>query len=890
MYDRAFGATAPFARTFAIRRSMSSPLPPPLPEAFAHYSPPPGAYDELLGADGAARDHWRRLVELLGQWKAAELGQRWDQARKLIHDNGVTYNIHDESGGTQRPWVLDPIPLVIAAADWAALEVGINQRARVLDALLADLYGPQHVLREGLVPPELVFANPGFLRCCQGLSMPNGRWLHLYAAIVCRSADGQWTVLGDRTAVPLGLGYALENRLVVSRLLPGLFQESHVERLAPFFLSMRAMLRSLAGGREQPRIAVHSAGPMSENSFLDAYLSRYLGFPLVEGGDLAVRDDRVFIKTLGGLLPVDVLLRRVPDRECDPLELDSSALAGTPGLVHAVRQGGVSLANALGAGFIESPAFGEFLPAVAKRLLGEDLILQMPRSWWCGRPENLAEVLATLDDLVIEPAWPRGVAIPGGSAVKRIVPAGLTADQKAELVSRIQARPADWVGRAVVAPSVTPSWDGATMVPAAVTLRCFSAATPEGYGTLRGALARFSGHEPTGVSLTSGHGSKDVWVLSRGPVAPVTLLPSPGQQIALRRGGQELPSRVADHLFWLGRNVERAEGAARLLRAVAIRLASESTLETATEVALLLASLSESTAVRPEWRMSGRIETHWEMLGEVQSLVFDAARPASVAASLKATWRLASVVRDRISVDSWKILSRTRRANFAEPFCPMPGGVPVLTSVTDDVQSLLDSLIYDLSAFAGLGNESMTRGPGWQFLDMGRRVERATNAIALQRATLAQAIPDSARLFEMLLEIADSSMTYRNRYLGSLQAAPVVDLLMIDETNPRSLGYQLAAISNHVDRLPRDQSSPVLSGEQRAVMAATSMLRMADVDELVRVDSGGSRPHLVQLLTHLEGHLRMLWESLTHHYLVHAAPRRRLGDMLAIDIKQEAES
>ena len=857
--------------------------------AFDQYLPAGDAYDELLGADGAPRPHWRRLVDLLGSWEPAELARRWDQASRLIHDNGVTYNIHDETGGTQRPWVLDPIPLVIAAADWANLEVGINQRTRMLDALLADLYGPQHVLREGLVPPELVFANPGFLRCCQGLSMPNGRWLHLTATVVCRNGDGQWTVLGDRTAVPLGLGYALENRLVVSRLLPGVFQECHVERLAPFFLSMRAMLKALAGGRDQPRIALQSAGATSENYFLDTYLSRYLGLPMVEGGDLAVRDDRVFLKTLGGLLPVDVLLRRVPDRECDPLELDSTALAGTPGLVHAVRQGRVSLANAIGVGFIESPAFSEFLPAVARRLLGEDLILPMPRSWWCGRPENLARVLAMLDDLVIEPVWPHGVAIPGGTAVKRIVPATLTAEQKRELATRIQARPADWVGRAMVARSVAPSWNGSTMEPAQVTIRCFSVATPEGYGTLRGGLARFSTADTAGESLASGQGSKDVWVLSRGPVAPVTLLPSPGQQLTLRRGGHELPSRVADHLFWLGRNVERAESAARLLRAVAIRLSSESTLETATEVAMLLAWMTDPQVPRPEWMITGRIETHWEMLGEVQSLVFDTSRPASVSASLKAMWRMASVVRDRISVDSWKILSRTRRDSFLEPFSPMPGGVPVVSSATDDVPSLLDTLIYDLSAFAGLGNESMTRGPGWQFLDMGRRVERATNAIGLQRVTLSQAMPDSARLFEMLLEIADSSMTYRNRYLGSLQAAPVVDLLLIDETNPRSIGFQLAELAEHVDRLPRDRSSPVLSGERRAIMAATSLLRLADVTELVAIDAEGGRPHLRQLLTRLEGHLRMLWESLTHHYLVHAAPRRRLGDMLAIDIKQESE-
>jgi len=867
---------------------MSSPSIAPPPEAFAGYRPAAAAYDELRGADGSLRPHWRRLIELVGSWQPDEFDQRWEQARRLIRDNGVTYNVHDEGGGSQRPWVLDPIPLVIAADDWAGLEVGINQRARLLDALLADLYGPQHVLREGIVPPELVFANPGYLRCCRGLAMPGGRWLHVYAGVVARNPDGQWTLLADRTGVPLGLGYALENRLVVSRLLPGVFQECHVERLAPFFLSLRDTLAGLARGREEPRIALQSSGPTSDTYFLDSYLSRYLGYPLVEGGDLAVRDDRVCLKTLGGLVPIDVLLRRVTDRECDPLELDPAALAGTPGLVQAVRQGRVATANALGVGFVESPGFQEFLPAVARRLLGEELILPGPRSWWCGRRENLAKVLSMLEELVIEPVWPRAITAEGGTTVKRIVPADLTAEARRELAERIAARPADWVGRAMVERSLAPGWNGSTMVPVSVAMRCFAVARPEGYGSLRGGLARFAtANTAGGESIASGQGSKDVWVLARGPVPKVSLLPSPAEPVSLRRGGNELPSRVADHLFWLGRTVERAEGAARLLRAVAVRMASESTLENATEVALLLSSMADPPVVRPEWLAAGRVETHWEILGEVQSLVFDESRPASVCASLRAMWQMASVVRDRISTDSWKVLLRTRRDSFTDPFTPSPGGMPLIGSTAADIPSLLDTLIFDLSAFAGLGNESMNRGPGWQFLDMGRRVERAGNAITLQRATLAQSLPDSHRLFEMLLEIADSAMTYRNRYLGRLQPAPLVDMLLVDETNPRSVGFQLAELSDHVGFLPRDRSSPVLTGEQRSVMAATSMLRLADADALVKVDEGGERPHLVHLLGRLETHLRTFSESLTHHYLVHAAPRRQLGDMLGLGDPQE---
>ena len=856
---------------------MTAPFPAavgsPLTDGpFSGYRVPEGCYDELSAADGQPRAHWRRLADQLAAWNPAELSERWEQARKLIRDNGVTYNVHDQALGEQRPWVLDPIPLVVAAADWEHLSRGIAQRARVLDSLLADLYGPQHVVREGLIPPEMVFTHPGFLRCCHGALPAGGRRLHLHAAVVARNRQGDWTVLGDRTGVTHGLGYSLENRLVVSRLLPGVFGECHVERLAPFFIALRSMLQGLAPGRENPRIALQSPGPTSATYFEDAYLARYLGYTLVEGGDLTVRDDRVNLKTLGGLVPIDVLLRRVADRECDPLELDSAALAGTPGLVQAVRQSRVAVANALGSGLVESAGFVEFLPAVARRLLGEELLLPSPRSWWCGRPENLARVLGMLQELVVEPLVPR----PG---VKRFVPSLMAAAAREELAARMRARPGDWVGREMVDRSVAPCWDGERMAPASVLLRLFSVAAPSGYEVMRGGLARMSVGRSSGEeSLLSGQGSKDVWVLSSGPVAPISLLPPPGQPLALRRSGNDLPSRVADHLHWLGRHVERAEGAARLLRTVSVRVASESNQETAAAVALLLGAMADPPLPNLEWLEPGRRETPAEITAEIGTLVFEESRPASVYASIRSMWQMASVVRDRISIDSWKILSRVRRDGFPRPRVG-PGGVPAVLSPGGDLVSLLDTLILDLSAFAGLGTESMTRGPGWRFLDMGRRVERASGLIQLLRSSLKHVRADEPRIEEMLLEIADSSMTYRNRYLGTLEAAPLIDLLLIDETNPRSIGFQIAALADHTEHLPHDESSPVLSEEQRAIMAATSMLRLIDVRELAAPDSDGTRNQLMQALLRLEGYVRVFSESITHRYLVHATPRRRLGDI-----------
>jgi len=851
--------------------ASASPEQPAAPGPFAGYRGPEGAYDELCGADGLPRPHWAGFVGELRTCQPGELADRWDQARRLIRDNGVTYAMRDESAGEQRPWVLDPIPLVIAGDDWSRLELGVNQRARVLDALLSDLYGPQHVIREGIVPPELVFANPGFLRCCHGMPGPGGRWLHLYAAVVARNRDGQWVALGDRTDVPRGLGYALENRLVVSRLFPAAFEQCNVERLAPFFIGLRSLLRGLAPGRDDPRIALQSPGPTSATYFEDAYLARYLGYPLVEGGDLAVREDRLGLKTLGGLVSIDVLLRRVPGRFCDPLELDAGALEGSPGLVQTIRRGRAATANMLGSGLVESPGFAEFLPAVSRRLLGEDLALQTPRSWWCGHPENLAHVLSRLDECVIEP-------IASGRGQKRYVPSMLDADQRRGLIEEIRSRPDAWVGRERIERSVAPCWSDGRIVPASVLMRCFAVAVPGGYQTMRGALARMSTGRSSGEELLlSSQGSKDVWVLSSGPVAPLTLLRRPGQPVPLRRSGYDLPSRVADHLHWLGRHAERVENAARLLRTVAARLDAESHQEGISGTADLLGLIDG--ACLDAVRAGSLLELHCE----IQALVHDTDRTGSVRASIDKLWGTASVVRDRISIDSWKVLARVRRNSRSVRGPPSP-----YAARAADVLPHLDALIFDLSAFAGLGTESMTRGPGWRFLDMGRRVERAVFAIRLLDVALARPRPqvfadgqrgDAMRLEEMLLEIADSSMTYRNRYPGVLEAAPLIDLLVIDDTNPRSIGFQFAALADHVAALPRDEASPILSVEQRGITAAVAQLRLADVERLAATTDLGGRADLSALLAGLESMVREFADAISHRYLVHSTPRRQLGGL-----------
>jgi uncharacterized circularly permuted ATP-grasp superfamily protein/uncharacterized alpha-E superfamily protein len=797
---------------------------------------------------------------------AAELGRRWEHAQRLIHENGITYNTYGDVERTDRPWELDAIPLLFPAAEWTSLAAGLTQRARLLNQILADLYGPQRLLHKGLLPAELIYGQPGYLLPCHGSRVPNDSYLHIYAAHLARAPDGRWQVLADRTETPTGLGYAVENRIVISRTLPDKFNEAQVERLASFFKSVRETLHGLATHhRENPRIVLLTPGPRSSTYFEDAYLARYLGYTMVEGGDLTVRDNIVFMKTLGGLLPVDVILRRVDDEDCDPLELRSDSLLGVPGIVHAARRNHVSLANSLGCGLLESPALLAFLPALARHLLGEELLMPSVETWWCGREEDCRYVLDNLSSLVIKPAFRQ-------RSMKPIFVAQLSEAERSGLIAHIKDRPRNFVGQREVTRSTAPVWTGAELQPWHVALRTFLVAKGDSYQVMPGGLPRVSASpESLGETMSGGQGSKDVWVLAEGPVVPVSLLRPAGAPIGLRRSGNDLPSRVADNLFWLGRQVERAEGAVRLMRTVVARLTSESDPTGISDLTLMVQTLADQVPTRPEASgidpATARVKIENDLLG----LILDANRPGSLRSTISSVHDVASIVRDRISLDSWRIL------NLVDDDLRELG--PRQLVQLADVLAMLNQMVLHLAAFSGLGMESMTRGPGWRFLDIGRRIERALHTMRLLRGTLAYVTPNVNPMLEALLEIADSSMTYRSRYLNTLQLAPMLDLVLTDETNPRSVAFQLVALADHVNHLPRDQSEPVRSAEQRIILAGLTSLQLAEIDQLCEAERDGSRKQLDRFLARLAMQLRQLSESLTHTYLVHAGPSRQLGNI-----------
>jgi len=678
----------------------------------------------------------------------------------------------------------------------------------------------------------------------------------MYAADLARSPDGQWWVLADRTQSPSGAGYALENRLVTTRVLSDVFRASHVRRLANFFQTYReALQRLVPANRENPRIVLLTPGPYNETYFEHAFLARYLGYTLVEGGDLTVRDNRVFLKTLGGLLPVDVIVRRQDDQFCDPLELRGDSMLGVPALVQAVRSGNVAIANSLGSGLAESPAYAAFLPGLSRLLLREDLKIPTVATWWCGQKEPLEYVLDHLGDLVLKPTFP-------GTRGDPIFGATLSAQQREALLDRVRGEPDRYVAQERVALSTVPVWQDGPLHPRHMVVRVYAVASGGSYAVMPGGLTRVSTSlDSMVVSIQRGGGSKDTWVLGDGPAPPFTLLRPATHPLDVSRATFDLPSRVADNLFWLGRYTERVEAAVRITRAILSRFFQE---EEPTRAAGFRAGFEMLAALG---YVAGEKPSAAEH--EVLSMIYDAAASNGLVSNIHQVRRVAWLLRDRISVDAWLILNQLDQQFSTQ----QPPSDEFRISAAQD---RLNHAIITLSAFGGLVMESMTRGDGWRFLDIGRRLERAIQMVELLRNGLPKEAFGGVGVLEAILEMADSSITYRSRYLTSLQVDLVLDLLLVDEANPRSIAFQLARLREHIGELPGSKTSIRRPAEERMALSLLNTVQLIDVRELTRSGGRAAAEAREDLLGKLAADLGLLSEALTRAYFSHATQSRRL--------------
>jgi uncharacterized circularly permuted ATP-grasp superfamily protein/uncharacterized alpha-E superfamily protein len=775
----------------------------------AGYRPLPGIFDEMMDRDGRVRSHWQPLLAMFAALGPKQLSARFAAADRHVHDSGVFYRVYEETTGAERPWPLSHVPLLIDASEWPMLEAGLTQRAELLEAVLADAYGAARLVREGRVPATVIAGNPEFLRPLVGVAPAGGVHLRFYAVDVGRSPTGHWWVLGDRTQAPSGAGYALENRLALSRAMPDVYRELRVERLAPFFQAVQADLSGL-NRQDDSRVCVLTPGPLNETYFEHAYLARYLGFLLVEGEDLTVRDDGVFIRTVSGLKRAEVLVRRLDADFADPLELNARSRLGVPGLVQAVRDGTVVIANALGSGVVEARAMSSFLPALAPAVLGSDLALPNVATWWLGQARARNEIIERLDEMVIASAF--SGELPGYGERREVLGAALDPDERTRILTQISHRGIDFVAKEAVTLSTTPMWRNGRLEPRPFTLRLFLARTTEGWQVMPGGFVRVAEDvDARAVSLQRGGRTGDAWVLSDKPVAETTLLPAP-DRITISRATGALPSRAANNLFWVARYVERAEATLRLVRALVTRAGDSD--EAATRVAArICALLGDWEAVPTELPNAKPVLV---AAAALQNRDLDGAMPYLVGAAKSA----ASVIRDRFSPDAWRALTDLF------DLINMPMDLPATESA---IFERANRGLRIIASFSGLAQENMSQLAGWRFLELGRRIERA---IATCRFVEQFAFTKLDGALDVLLELADSQITYRLRYVMVAAPTPVIDLVVLDPSNPRSVAYQLGRIEAHLSALPPRSDDGRLSPPEQIATSLATQFRTVDAAAL----------------------------------------------------------
>lgn len=779
--------------------------PPETAPFFQAYRPRAHAVDEVVTPEGAVKPHWADYLAALSRLGQPEAARRFQLAERHLRESGVFYRVYSDPQGLERDWPLSHAPLILTQADWAHLSAATAQRAQLVEAVLADAYGANALVAQGALPPGVIAANPDYLRPMAGANLRGGSHLYLYAADFGRGPDGRWWALHDRTDAPSGAGYAVENRLAMARAFPDFFRSLPIQRLSGFFQAMRQGIAE-AAGPGQPRIGLLSPGPENETYFEHAYLARYLGFLLLEGGDLEVRNGAAYVRTVSGPQRLDAVMRRIDSTFCDSLELDAASGLGAPGLAEAVRAGAVLMANAIGAGLAEAPAMLAFYPGLAQRLLGQDLIAPNIATWWLGDARARAEALARFDELAFGPAFR---PLMGAEPTQQVLGADVKGPARDQLIRRIEAQGAAFVAQEAVSLSTMPVWTKTDFRARPFMLRLFAARTPAGWAVLPGGFCRISASEDArAISMQQGSASADVWVLGERPEEGLSLLPRP-EQVAVRRSDGALPARAADNLFWLGRYLERCEFTLRLIRALGVRLGESDFAQSAREARGRIAALLHL------WGAT-KLDPREKPLAAILSDALRGAEPPASALRLGGeARRTASKNRDRLSPDAWRAIE------------DLAAELDVLRPLREaETVDIAERGLRTISAVSGLIEDNMNRLSGWRFLQLGRGIERALTTCRLARALADEAAP--ADCLDALLELGDTQITYRRRYVMGAFRVPVVDTVILDPGNPRSAAFQAERLLEHLKALVSNHTKPMM----RRAYHLHEMLYEVDAQEI----------------------------------------------------------
>lgn len=829
-----------------------------------------GRYDELRGGAAALRTAalaplWRDFFNQVGNAGIADLDRRADALGRRIHENALAYQPHTADTAAP-PWSLDLLPMIVSPADWATIERGVLQRMALLNAILADVYGEQTLLKRGLLPPALVTGHPGYLRPMCGAAIAGDTWLHVAAFDLARGPDGQWRLMAQHTQGPTGLGYILENRLIVSRLFPRAFRGLRVQRLAAGYRALLQSLQTLSPARKNSRIVLLTPGPLAPTYFEHAYLARYLGLTLVEGGDLTTRHNHVYLKTLRGLEPVHGILRRVDDDWLDPLELRPDSLLGIPGLLRAVRAGNVLVANAPGSGFLESPGILAFLPKLAQSVLGEPLSLAAVPSWWCGEAAACDEALPQLARSIVKPAFPDSVQ--AGGAFAPAIMAGLGAAQLAQWRARILANPAHYVIQADMPLSQAPTWagravaaGGARIVPRPVLMRVFAVLDGAGsWRVLPGGLSRVGTRDELfNAPMPRGGSSVDTWIVTDGAVDPTTLLQTHLGPDDLVERPRTISSRAAENLFWLGRYAERAANLVRLARTALEQLRGENAIDNPAHLELLDALCHDHGLVTQE-TAPVLDAPHAFQLRLASGLSPLADRATGIASCVFGMRTAAAAIRERLSRDQWQLIDEATQAfEGAAPADDEPA-----EQLGNRALQVLDRLNLLLSAITGAQTDNMTRDDGWRLLSIGRQIDRLDFLCGVLDFAFERGVVHRQEGFELVLELFDSAITFRSRFQRCFDVAPLLSLLVLDSDNPRSLAWVVQTMRGRLAKIQRPESAVAPELEEPIPEVANWSLHA-----LCETDTDGRHTALLDQLHGLRDVARTLSDRIGERYFSH---------------------
>jgi uncharacterized circularly permuted ATP-grasp superfamily protein/uncharacterized alpha-E superfamily protein len=805
-------------------------------------------YHEMLSSAQSVRPHWQSFLGHLNSTSIETMRHKVQSVERQVRENGVTYNVYADPKGSDRPWSLDIVPLILPADEWASIEAAVIQRATLMNKLLIDVYGDQQLLADGHLPASLIHGHAGFLRPCYGIKHLDGIALHHYAVDLARSPEGRWWAVTDRTQAPSGAGYALENRLVIARAFPELFRDLNIQRLAGFFATLRDSLahwgRSClphqtqnSAELERPLIVLLTPGPYNETYYEQAYLARYLGFPLIQGSDLMVRDGFVWLKTLSGLQRVHVILRRLDDDFCDPLELRSDSALGVAGLTEAARRGTVLVANSLGSNLLESGALLGFLPKLCEQVLGEPLKMPSVGTWWCGEPAALEDAIYRMRSLVFKPAFPQIRQAP-------VFGDDLDESSRLKFIDVLRANPQNYVAQELVTVSNCPVWKSDGLDSSAAGLRVFACATPNGYVVMPGGLTRVaSGPDTRVIAMQRGGSSKDTWVMAEGEINRITLIPAALAKQDLVRGETRLASRTVENLFWFGRYAERCDNTARLIRRTFDSLLYVAPQNRGTEWPVLVQLCKKQALLDDETEIDDAAIEH-RLLQAMQD-----GEVAGLANHVQQLFRVGFNLRERLSLDNWRSLNLVHEQLGKKN--------PNLS--IGDAMSLLDGATVSFMTLAGFALDGMTRDMGWRFQSVGRRIERLQFMTTAIQSALQ--MPTSSGL-DWMLELGDSIVTYRSRYMAKPEWLPALDLLLLDSSNPRAIIFQLEGLVGYLNRISTVHGP---SG-QHLVAPLLDRLRVLDATHDLHPDSTLLR----ELLDNLESATYQLSDQLALRFFSYA--------------------